>query len=249
MKISDHHRIPSTCDECLEHSKGFFRNLPKAALAELRPLRVTHKYRRGSVFFMEGQPSRGVHLLCSGRAKLSTYSEDGRAIILRIANAGEVLGLGAVISSTSYEKTAQALDDCLVSFIAKKDFLDFVEKHHEAALNALRQLSSNYHKAHLQICSLGLSASVGDKLVRLLLQWCDTRPANGGPIRIARAHTHGDIAEMIGSSRETVTRLLNDFKDRGLITFSKTDLCVPDRALLKAALGSKRRNGNGNGHV
>lgn len=183
--------------------------------------------------------------MCKGRAKLSTYSEDGRAIILRIAEAGEVLGLGAVISGTAYEKTAQALDDCLVSYIAKKDFLDFVQTYHEAALNALRQLSNNYHKAHLQICSLGLSSSAGDKLARLLLQWCDSRPGNGGPIYIERAHTHGDIAEMIGSSRETVTRLLSDFVERGLVKLSKTDLCIPDRNLLKAAIGTKHRNGNG----
>jgi CRP/FNR family transcriptional regulator len=244
MKNSDH-RIPSTCNECLEHPKGFFCGLSRSSLAELLPLRITHKYKRGAVIFMEGQPSGGVHILCSGRAKLSTYSEDGRAIILRIADAGETLGLGSVIAGGAYEKTAQALEECLVSFIAKKDFLEFVQKHHDAALNALRQLSSNYRKAHLQICSLGLSSSAGDKLARLLLQWCDTRPANGGPIYIARAHTHVDIAEMIGSSRETVTRLLNDFKERGLVRFSKTDLCIPDRGRLKAAIGLKHRNGNG----
>ena len=245
MKTSEYHRVPSTCDECLEHSQGFFCSLSKTALAELRPLRVTHRYPRGSVIFMEGQPARGVHLLCSGRAKLSACSEDGRAIILRIADAGEVLGLGAVMSDSAYEKTSQALDDCLVSYIAKKDFLDFLQKYHEAALNALRQLSSNYHKAHLQVCSLGLSSSVGDKLARLLLQWCDSVPANGGPIHIPRIHTHGEIAEMIGSSRETVTRLLNAFSGRGLITLSKTELCIHDRRRLKAAIGSKHRNGNG----
>ena len=65
----------------------------------------------------------GVYLLCAGSVKLATYSEDGKAIILRIAQPGEILGLSAVISAISYEKTAQATDDCVVGFIKRRDFL------------------------------------------------------------------------------------------------------------------------------
>ena len=244
MTISDH-PIPSVkCIDC-KKSADSFCNLSPGALNELRGLMKSRSYSRGSALFMEGEIAKGVYILCAGRVKLSTYSEEGRAIILRIAESGEVLGLSAVISGLSYEKTAHASEDCVAAFVKKKDFLNFVQTHHEAALNAMRQLSSNYHKAHLQICSLGLSSSVGDKLAKLLLQWCDTRSGNGGPARIPRKHTHGDIAEMIGTSRETVTRLLTDFKERGLIELSKTELCVPDRRLLKGAIGSKHRNGNG----
>jgi CRP/FNR family cyclic AMP-dependent transcriptional regulator len=244
MKISDHLRIPETCADCKKRPETFFCNLSEPAFTELQSLKVSHVFPRGSTIFMEGQPSEGVYLLCDGRVKLSTYSEEGRAIILRIAEAGEVLGSCAVISGTPYEKTAQATEPCRVSFIKRSSFLDFVQTHHEAALNALKQLSSNYHKAHLQICSLGLSASAGDKLARLLLQWCERSP-NGDLVRISPTHTHGEIGEMIGTSRETVTRLFKDFRDRQLITFSKTELCIPDRARLKAAIGAKHGNGHG----
>lgn len=244
MTVSDHPRIAAKCIEC-KKSPDSFCNLPPAALTELEAIKKSRTYSRGSTLFMEGQPARGAFILCAGRVKLSTYSEEGRAIILRIAEGGEVLGLSAVISGLPYEKTAEASDDCVASFIKKRDFLKLLQTHHDAALQALRQLSSNYHKAHMQICSLGLSSSVGDKLAKLLLQWCDTPSANGGPIWIARKHTHGDIAEMIGTSRETVTRLMKDFKDRGLITLSKTELCVPDRKRLRTAIGTKHRNGNG----
>ncbi len=244
MKISEPLRIPGTCADCKIRRETFFCNLPEPAFAELQSLKVSHVFPRGSTIFMEGQPPHGVYLLCDGRVKLSTYSEEGKTIILRIAEPGEVLGLSAVISDVPHEKTAQASDSCRVSFINKSSFLDFVRTHHEAALNALKQLSSNYHKAHLQICSLGLSASAGDKLARLLLQWCERSP-NGDLVRISPTHTHGEIGEMIGSSRETVTRLFKDFKDRQLITFSKTELCIPDRARLKAAIGAKHGNGHG----
>ncbi len=245
MKLSDNHGIAGTCSDDDECAASLFCSLPEAAALELRSIKVGHTYPRGSTLFVEGQNSEGVYLLCSGRVKLATYSEGGKAIILRIAEAGEVLGLSEIISGIPYEKTAETSEDCSAGFIGRKDFLNFIRTHHEAALAALQQLSSNNHKAYLQICSLGLSASVGDKLARLLLQWCDSRSANGGPIYIARTHTHSDIGEMIGASRETVTRLLSDFRDRGLISLSRTAVCIPDRKQLKAAIGTKHRNGNG----
>jgi CRP/FNR family transcriptional regulator len=243
MMTPDRLAILEACGAC--KLADSFCSLPGEALTSLNTLKVYRSYPRRSTIFMEEQPARGVHLLCTGRVKLSTYSEEGKAITFRIAGAGEALGLSAVISGMCYDKTAETIDECRVGFVKSADFLDFLDSHHVAALTALRQISNNYHKAHMQICSLGLSSSVGDKLVRLLLEWCDSNPSDVSPIRIARAHTHHDIADMIGSSRETVTRLLNAFKDRGLISFSKTELLVPDREKLKAVIGSRHRNDNG----
>ena len=245
MKSSEYHDIPDSCADCRKQNRASFCDLPEAVFAELATLKTCRSYPRGSALFVEGQQTGGVFLLCSGRVKLSTYSEEGKAIILRIAEPGEVLGLSAVMSATPYEKTAHACEDCTVSFVRKGDFLDFVQKHPDAALNALRQMNNNYRKAHIQICSLGLSLSVGDKLARLLLQWCDPRSANGGPVRMLRTYTHVEMAEMIGTTRETVTRLLKDFRDRGLITLSKTEICIVNQARLKAAIGGRHRNGNG----
>ncbi len=241
--MSDHSKIAETCRNCKGRSEVFFCNLSETALAVLHSIQTPQVYLRGSTIFMEGQPAAGVYMLCEGRVKLSTYSAEGRAIILRIAEAGELLGLSAVISAGPYEKTAQANADCRIYFIKANDFLKFVQTNHEAALNALRQLSHNYHKAHLQICSLGLSSSAADKLAGLLLQWCDGSDSSGGT-RILRSLTHGEMGEMIGTSRETVTRLFKVFRDRQLITFSKTEFYIPDRERLRAAIGAKHGNGH-----
>lgn len=200
---------------------------------------ITHSYTRGTTLFAEGQLANGVYVLCSGRVKLSTYSVDGKAIIIRIAEAGEVLGLSANISGIAYEATAQVVEACQVNFVRRKEFLEFVSKHGDAALNALRELSRNYHKAHKQICSLGLSASAGDKLAKLFLEWFDHTDDNGAGAHIPMIYTHEEIAEMIGSSRETVTRLLKDFANRKLITLVRADLFIPDRKTLEAAIGSR----------
>lgn len=237
--------LPTGCDDCDRRSSSFFCAVSEIAFAHLKSIKTSYFYPRGSTILMEGQPARGVFLLCTGRVKLSTCSEDGKSIILRVSEAGEALGLSAVFASAAYEKTAQAIVDSTVSFIPKEDFLRFVRTHHEAALAALKQLSSNYHQAHMQVCSLGLSSSAADKLARLLLQWCESSGSNGGPVRIRWSYTHSDIAEMIGSSRETVTRLLGSFRDRGLIRFSRSELFVPDKKRLKTVIGTRYQNGNG----
>jgi CRP/FNR family transcriptional regulator, cyclic AMP receptor protein len=240
-----HPRIPASCAICTRHPASAFCALPDPGFTALQAVKVPHTYPRGTTLFMEGEHPRGVYLLCSGRAKMSTCSEDGKTIILRIAEPGEVLGLGAVFANTVYENTAQTIEESTVGFIDKRDFLHLIETHHGAALAALRQLVNNYYKAYSQICSLGLSASAGDKLARLLLQWCD-QSANGTPeVHIRRSYTHSEIAEMIGCSRETVTRLLGEFKDRELIDLSRTELVVRDRKRLKASIGTRFRNGNG----
>lgn len=223
----------------VESSARSFWDLPEAVRSRLDSLQVCREYSRGTTLFLEGQPALGAYLLLTGSVKLSTHSEDGKAIILRVAGAGEVIGLSANIADRPHETTALATTHCRVGFVKRRDFLDFLFAHHEAALNALQQLSNNYHKAHRQICSLGLSASAGDRLVQLLLQWIDG-PVNGGPIRISLRHTHAEIGEMIGTSRETVTRLLADLRDRGLITLSKAELCIPDRRRLQEAIGLQR---------
>ena len=245
VTVLEHSNFARTCGECTKRSDLFFCSLPEPALSHLHSIKRSCEYFRGETIFLEGQPPKGVYVLCSGRVKFSTYSEEGKAIILRIAEDGELLGLSANISGTTHETTARAIDRCQVGFIEKSDFLNFIRQHNEAAMKSLQQLNLNYRKAHQQVCSLGLSASANDKLAQLLLQWFD-RAGNDGPVMISPTHTHGEIAEMIGASRETVTRLLNDFRERGLIAFSKNKLYIPDRELLRGAIGLK--HGNGNNH-
>jgi CRP/FNR family transcriptional regulator len=242
MQLKEHAHTQDLCNGCVDRSEGFFCNLPQDAFSELQSIKVSHAYPRGSTLFMEGQPANGVYLICEGHVKLSTYSEDGKAIILRIVEAGEILGVSSVISGKAYEATAEVTDYCRVNFVRRRDFLSLIQSSHDAALNALRQLSSNYHKAYMQICSLGLSASAGDKLAKLLLEWCNHGQTNGnGSIVIPLAHTHGEIAEMIGTSRETVTRLFKDFKNRNLLTLTRNELCIPYRHRLKASIGTRHR--------
>ena len=113
--------------------------------------------------------------------------------------------------------------------------LHFLAENPRACLNAARQLSRSYQTAYRQICSLGLSGSVADKLAKLFLGW-----AGSDKISIKICFTHEEIAEMIGASRETVTRALKYFREQDLITIKGDDLVITDRKKLNAMIGSRR---------
>lgn len=241
MSVLKNLKIQHKCSGCEVPAGGFFCNLKASTMQNLEALKIANMYPRGSVLFIEGQPSQGVYILCQGRIKLSTCSRDGKVIILQIAEPGEVLGLSAVISDSNYEVTAEVIEPCQISFIRKSDFLRILRENTDACLNAIRQLSQNYQTAHHQICSLGLSSSVADKLAKLFLNWCNSNGNAGyngsGSVHLKISYTHEEIAEMIGTSRETVSRLLKNFRERKLITLKGSDLVIHDKRRLESIAG------------
>lgn len=218
----------------------FLSQLSIESKGEFFKIATTHEYPKGATLFIEGQSSNGVYVLGAGRVKLLAYSEEGRAIIIRIAEPGEVLGLSACVTGVPYEVSAQVSAVCQVHFIRRDDFLVLLRKDHEAALSAIRELSLLYHAAHSQICSLGLSTSTSDKLAKLFLHWFERSHEGATGAYVPMNFTHEEIAEMIGTSRETVTRLIKSFKSRNLIRLEDSKLIIPDKARLKAEIG--RRN-------
>ena len=111
---------------------------------------------RNTVLFAEGRPVRGVYILCDGRAKLSICSETGRRLTLRIAGPGEVLGLGAALSNTPYEITAELLDKSQVAFIRRKDLVRFLRERPLLCMDVVRMLSQDLHGAYERVRTLGM---------------------------------------------------------------------------------------------
>jgi CRP/FNR family transcriptional regulator, cyclic AMP receptor protein len=241
MKALNNFKVQQQCVGCEMRSANFFCNLSESALQGFEKLKITNAYPKGATLFMEGHPSNGIFMLCQGRVKLSTCSRDGKVIILRVAEPGEVLGLSATVSNLNYETTAEVIESCQVNFVRKDDFLRFIAQNAEACFSAVKQLSYKYHTAYTQVRSFGLSHTAADKLTKLLLEWCKTNiKSNGngnGSIRLKISYTHEEIAEMIGTSRETVTRLFKDFRDRELITLKGSDLIIHDPQKLDATIG------------
>lgn len=242
MKTLNNFKVQQKCLGCALRSANFFCSLSESFVQTFESLKITGAYPKGATLFMEGQPANGIYMLCQGRVKLSTCSRDGKIIILRVADAGEVLGLSATVSGLNYEATAQVLEPCQVNFVRKEDFLRLLANNTEACFSAMKQLSHKYHTAYIQVRSFGLSHTAADKLAKLLLEWAKTNSNGSGAIHLKISYTHEEIAEMIGTSRETVTRILNDFKARKLITLKGSDLIIHDQKKLDATIGARAKS-------
>ena len=229
--------IVESCLTCKLRADKIFCNLPQPTVQALEAIKYTTAYPKGALLFVEGQAPRGVFILCRGRVKLSICSSDGKTLILKIAEAGEVLGLSASVSGKPYELTAETLSPCQVNFVKREDFLRFLREHNDVCLRVAEQLSEKYNTACHEIRSLGLSHSAAEKLAKLLLEWSLKNGGARQPDRMKLTLTHEEIAQMIGTSRETVTRLFADFKKRQLIQLKGSTLVIRNRPALENLVG------------
>jgi CRP/FNR family transcriptional regulator len=201
--------------------EGLFCQLPHAALATLNSLRQTSFYPKGVLLFVEGQPTRGLYIMCSGEAKLYVSSEEGQSLTLRVVEHGEVIGLSSLIGDERSPVSAETLCPSQVSFIPRLEFLQFVRANVDVALRVAKHLSMELSKAWKQTRMLALAPDTHAKLTQFLLEWAEKhgQPTPDG-LRIALHMTHEEIAQSIGASRESVSRILSDWKHRGVIRSS-----------------------------
>lgn len=228
--------VHDDCTACLL-TRNAFCNLSPDARAALSAVKFSAIYPKGSQLFVEGEMPRGVFVVCSGRVKITTSSAEGKTLIVRIAHPGEILGVSATVLGKPYEVSAETLDPSQLNFIKRLDFLRLLGGSAELGLNAVWQLSARYHDAQREIRSLGLANNTSEKLAHLLLDWCAANgTAAGDAIRIRVGFTHEEIAQMIGSTRETVTRVMAEFRHANFIDVNGANVLIVDRTALEAMI-------------
>jgi len=224
-------RVHKDCTHCELRSLRMFCNLNDQALADFNTLGVQAHLPRGAKLFQEEEPSGGVFVICTGQVKLSCTSKDGKTLILKIAMPGDVLGLGAVISGSRYEVTAETIQPTEIKSIRREEFLEFLKKHGEASLHAAKALSEEYKAAFFDARRLALSGSAAGRLASVLLDWGRASACGKPEMRFTMALTHEELANLVGSSRETVTRMLGRFKKEKLIQIRGSSVLIvsPDK--------------------
>jgi len=194
-----------------------------------------------ATLFMQGETARGIHIISKGHVKLSIGSCEGRVLILRITEPGEILGLHNCLTGSPYEMTAQTLQSCRVSFVKREDLMRVLHQNCDTCLSAAEQLGRTCHMAYSQIGSVQLSQSVSEKLARFLLSLSaapshSAKDSNGGT-RVEMDLTHDEIAQAIGASRETVTRTLACFRRKHVAKLTRSMLLVQSYAELEKIAG------------
>lgn len=238
MSMAYNFQIIEDCLKCTFREQRLFCDLSREALLKLQSIKATSVYPKGALLCLEGQPPRGIFVLCTGRTKLSTTSSEGKSIILRIAEPGEVLGLTAVVSGTPYEATVETLEPSQANFISQTDFVRFLQEFPDVGLRVAKQLTHNCKCAYDEIRSLGLSNSVPEKLAKLILKWgknpLDLPTKKPHEILIRVTLTQEEIAQLIGTSRETVSRVLAAFRKEGWLRIKGATWTITNKTGLEA---------------
>jgi CRP-like cAMP-binding protein len=193
-----------------------------AAMARERP------YPRNSVIVFEDDPGDALFIVGVGQVKVVLVGEDGREVILAVLGPGDFFGELALIDDEPRSAHVIAMDDARLLVLRRDDFQQALETHPRIALGMLRTLSRRLRRADDQIGSLVLLDVYG-RVARVLLELA------GQEGDLVKRVTHATIAQMIGSSRETVSRTLRELADHGLIDVSPRGIRIADRRALRAA--------------
>jgi CRP/FNR family transcriptional regulator, cyclic AMP receptor protein len=239
--------IIESCLTCPLVKDRIFCNLPSPVLGALDSISAGSTYPKDAVLFVEGQEPRGVFVLCTGRVKLTMTSAEGKCILVRIAEAGEIVGLPGTLSGSPYEVTAETLEPVQANFIPRDAFLRFLREHGDASLRVAEMLTHIYRSTLMEVRYLGFARTAAGKFARFLLDLTDgpqlsaSFPNNGAASasadkdrsRATLTLTHKEIGERIGASRETVTRLFSDFRRERLIEMHGSTVVLPDKPSLE----------------
>lgn len=226
-------RCVNNCLTCHLRSQSFFCALPKESLKVFDRIKHVTAFPARAVVFMEGETPRGIFMLCQGQVKLSTTSRDGKTFLLRLAKAGDVLGLHATVTGKPHEVTVETMQACQLNFVSREDFLLFLTEHSDACLHAAQQVNRDCQDAYDVACSIALSHSISARVAKFLLASATDGQHTDGMILTTLALTHEEIAQIVGASRETITRILAEFRKKQLLELRNSTLIIYNKIALE----------------
>ncbi len=205
-----------------------FSGLEDDDLQSLISATTRRKFPKDGVVFFEHDLGDALFMIVSGRVKVTILSDDGREIILAVLSDGDFFGEMSLLDNEPRSATAIAMHDTEMVVLHQRDFLSIVEKRPRVAINLLAVLSSRLRKANQQIGNLALHDVYG-RVARILLEMASETGKRGEDGRVAfRRPTHQEIANMIGATRETVSRMISDLHRQGFIEISGKDVIIQD---------------------
>lgn len=203
-----------------------FSGLPPAAIRgvadRLRPRRVP----RGAFVFLEGEPARTLNLAAEGRVKVVRETEEGRQVILRLINPGELFGASGGWGGARYPASARALDDAVVLQLPAREFADLIHARPELAMGVIAELGARLREAEARILDLQ-TGRVEPRIARALLRLA--RRPGGGPVL---ALSRQDIADLAGTTLTTASRTLSAWHRAGIVVAGRERVTLLDPGAL-----------------
>jgi CRP/FNR family transcriptional regulator, cyclic AMP receptor protein len=211
--------------EYLKHIP-IFEELGSEELSAIGKVTIDRKYKKNMIIFMEGEPGEGFHYVKSGKVKIVKMAQDGREHIINILGPGEVFAEVLLFNKGPYPATAIAQEDSAIGIIKNTDLETVIAENARIALHLIKVLNKKLLHCQMKIKTLALSdtfARTAQILVKLAHQYGEQTERG---IQINIDMTRQDLANLVGTSRETVTRALSSLKKDKVIDFEDQKITV-----------------------
>jgi len=222
-----------SCKLCGSFEQGIFSELPEKELKQLAVYRTANHYNRKQIIFYEGNPALGLFCIRSGKVKLYKSNPEGKQQILRILKEGDTIGQSSLFSNQPLQATAEAIEDSEVCFLDKTGFLLILKNNSSVALKLLRGLSQELIQAEGKALDLAYK-SARVRFAELLLTFKEAfGVSEKGSQRLNISLSREELAQTVGTTVETLVRLLSEFRKDGLIEVDKRNISIlePEKLL------------------
>jgi CRP/FNR family cyclic AMP-dependent transcriptional regulator len=205
-----------------------FADLEEPDLKKIEKLGLRKKYKKGNIVVLEKEMGAALFVIISGKVKIVRTDEDGREVILSIFGPGEFFGEMSLLDGLARSASVVALAKAELFMIHRRDFLKLVNEHPQVAISLLGELTTRLRKADTQIKSLSLKDASGRVANVILMLADDIGVFRKGKVEIDELPLQQDMANMAGTSRETVSRMLHQFIREGHVQLEGNKLTMND---------------------
>ena len=221
--------LPSMhCQTCSTRGKSVFCDLGPEHLSELDSSKTTNNYKPHQVVFYEGNQPYGLYCIAQGKVKVYKMDADGHQQIVRLIGPGDVLGYRCLLAGECYSATAETLEEATICFIDKSTFTHILETHPTTAFHVMSALAADLRRAEDRVTSI-VHKNIRERLAELFLVFktkYGTKSKNGIQLNISLSRE--EMAELIGTTQESVIRLMSEFKQDGLIEVEGRQITLLD---------------------
>src|SRR5215469_5548942 len=228
------YKIIGQCMNCPVRGSSTLCDVPDDVLREISAEKRQVSYPAGSILYHEGQPCRNAFVICRGAVSLIRSSADGNRTILKMAKAGELLAIAEAISKTEYVATAEVLEESSVACLGREQLMNLMTRHSIAGTRISQFLSLECVNAFADLSLLRQPSCAAVKVGQFILRWVESHP-DCCDHWIPIPYTHSEMAQMLGASRETITRQLCSFQKEHVLEMKRRRLRVINLAALRQA--------------
>jgi CRP/FNR family transcriptional regulator, polysaccharide utilization system transcription regulator len=219
--------VPFSCQACPHVERSLLGACQHAEIDLVASGKMHQSYRKGQVIFQQGSRALGLYCVFQGKVKISKLSADGKEQIIRLAREGDVLCYRSLMMGQFCTTAATALTDCVVCLIPRPDFFSLLEQNPQFSHSLLRLLARNLGDAEARLLHTAYKP-VRERLAEALLLLDQAfRPATNEPFSIPISRD--DLAALTGTTKETASRLLSEFRDEGLVLTQGSRIRVLER--------------------